>query len=146
MIVSPRQIGKILGGRAIVGRRVRTLGDLDELVRGGLPKAALNALIDRLKAAGEAEFAVRLRNGIVPRATYHRVERLNRQASETVERLARLYAIVLAAFEDPQAASRFLCGPHAELGNRIPLEVALTEIGGRIVEEVIERGLHGFPA
>lgn len=33
-----------------------------------------------------------------------------------------------------------------ELNNRVPLEVALTEVGGREVEKVIERGLHGLPA
>lgn len=146
MIVSPKQIGKLMGGRHVLGRRVRTLGDLDEVVRAGLPKAALNAFIGGLKATGRGDFAVRLRNGIVPRATYNRVDRLNRQASETVERLARLHAIVLAAFEDPAAATRFMARPHPELGDRIPFEVALTEIGGRVVEEVIERGLHGFPA
>ncbi len=146
MIVSPKQIGKLLGGREVLGRRIRTLNDLDDAVREGLPKAALIAFIERLKTTGRGEFAIRLRNGIVPRATYNRVDRLNRQASETVERLARLYTITLAAFGDAQAATRFLSGPHPELGGRVPLEVALTEIGGRIVEEVIERGLHGFPA
>lgn len=146
MIVSSKQIARILGGRNILERRVRTLADLDELVRAGLPKRSLDAFIDRLKATGQAEFAIRLRNGIVPRATYNRVDRLNRQAGETVERLARLYAIVLAAFEDEEAATLFMSRPHPELGERIPFEVALTEIGGRRVEEVIERGLHGFPA
>ena len=147
MIVSPQQIGKILGGRSVLERRVRTLADLDEIVRAGLPKRALDAFIDRLKATtGQAEFAIRLRNGIVPRATYNRVDRLNRRAGETVERLARLYAIVLTAFEDAEAATRFMSRPHPELGERIPFEVALSEIGGRRVEEVIERGLHGLPA
>jgi uncharacterized protein (DUF2384 family) len=35
--------------------------------------------------------------------------------------------------------------PHPELDNRVPFDVALTEIGGREVEDVIERGLHGLP-
>ncbi|MYF71621.1 MAG: DUF2384 domain-containing protein, partial [Proteobacteria bacterium] len=43
-------------------------------------------------------------------------------------------------------ALHFLAGAHPELGDRAPFEVALTEIGGREVEEVIERGLHGLPA
>lgn len=146
MIVSPKQIGKILGGRNVLERRVRTLADLDEIVRAGLPKLALDAFIERLKATGQAEFAIRLRNGIVPRATYNRVDRLNRQAGETVERLARLYAIVLTALEDAEAATQFMSRPHPELGDRIPFEMALSEIGGRRVEEVIERGLHGLPA
>ena len=82
----------------------------------------------------------------MPRATYNRVDRFNLQASETTERMARLYAMALSVFEDPAAAIRFLANPHPELDERAPFEVALTEIGGREVEEVIERGLHGLPA
>jgi uncharacterized protein (DUF2384 family) len=36
--------------------------------------------------------------------------------------------------------------PHPELENRPPFDVALTETGGRLVEEVIEQALHGLPA
>ena len=60
--------------------------------------------------------------------------------------MARLYAMALSAFEDSDAAARFLTTPHDELEGRTPFDVALTEIGGREVEEVIERGLHGLPA
>ena len=146
MIVSPRQIARILGGRSVLGRRVRSFGDLDQIVRDGLPKAALDTFIHRLRTSGQADHAVRLRNGIVPRATYNRAQRLNTQAGQTLERLARLYAMVLSVFREPEAATRFMFRPHPELGDRVPFEVALTEIGGRMVEEVIERGLHGFPA
>jgi putative toxin-antitoxin system antitoxin component (TIGR02293 family) len=87
-----------------------------------------------------------LRNKIVPRATYQRVDRFNLQVGETTERLARLYALALSVFENRAAAARFLMNPHPELDDRTPFDVALTEIGGREVEEVIERGLHGLPA
>jgi putative toxin-antitoxin system antitoxin component (TIGR02293 family) len=89
---------------------------------------------------------VRLRNKIVPRATYQRVARLNLQVSETIERLARLYALVLAVIDDGDATARFLITTHPELEGRTPFDVALTEIGGREVEEIIARGLHGLPA
>ena len=88
----------------------------------------------------------RLRNKIVPRATYQRADRLSLQVSETTERLARLYALAMFAFQDADQAARFLANPHPELDDRLPCEVALTEVGGREVEEVIERGLHGLPA
>ena len=54
--------------------------------------------------------------------------------------------MALAVFEEPAAAVRFLADAHRELGNRVPLEVALTETGGREFEKVIERGLHGLLA
>lgn len=120
--------------------------ELDDIVREGMPKRALDFFIDRLSESKYGEFAVQLRNKIVPRATYTRVDRFNLQVSETTERMARLYAMALSVFDDPEATARFMANPHPELDDRAPFEAALTEIGGREVEEIIERGLHGLPA
>jgi uncharacterized protein (DUF2384 family) len=34
---------------------------------------------------------------------------------------------------------------HPELQGKTPFDAALTEVGGRRVEEIIERALHGLP-
>ncbi len=120
--------------------------ELDEVVRAGMPKSALVAFIKALRTGQDDDFAIRLRNRIVPHTIYKRVDRFDHRVSQTIERMARLYAIMLAVFGEPAATVRFLAGTHPELGDRAPLEVALTEIGSREVEEVIERGLHGLPA
>jgi putative toxin-antitoxin system antitoxin component (TIGR02293 family) len=147
MTVSAEKIAEVLGGRRVLGRNVKTMRDLDEIVRRGIPKSALDSFLSRITPARERrELSVQLRHRIVPRTTYQRVGRLNLQASETTERLARLYAIATAAFDDPEAARRFLMTPHPELDDHTPFDTALTEIGGRVVKEVIERGLHGLPA
>jgi putative toxin-antitoxin system antitoxin component (TIGR02293 family) len=147
MSVSADQIAAVMGGPRALGRRVRSMRDLEGLVRAGIPRDGLDAFIARLTSAQPtAEATVRLRNKIVPRATYQRVARFNLQVSETTERLARLYALVLAVFEDRDATARFLMTAHPELEGRTPFDVALTEIGGREVEEIIARGLHGLPA
>ena len=146
MVVSAEQIANVLGGPPILGRRVTNMHELDEIVRAGMPKSALDTFIEALRTGQDDDFAIRLRNRIVPRTTYKRVDRFNLRVSETTERMAWLYAMTLAVFEEPAAAIRFLAGAHPELGDRAPFEVALTEIGGREVEEVIERGLHGLPA
>ena len=62
-----------------------------------------------------------------------------------MERLARIYAMARALWLDDRAAQRFLLSPHPELRDKTPLDAALTEIGGRQVEEIIERGMHGLP-
>lgn len=146
MSVAAEQIANVLGGRRVLGRRVKSMRELDDIVREGMPKPALDTFIDALGRSQYGEFAIRLRNKIVPRATYNRVDRFNLQVSETTERMARLYAMALSVFDEPQAAARFMANPHPELDDRTPFETALTEIGGREVEEVIERGLHGLPA
>ncbi|MGH8223446.1 MAG: antitoxin Xre/MbcA/ParS toxin-binding domain-containing protein [Woeseiaceae bacterium] len=147
MSVSAKEIAKVLGGRRVLGRTVRNMRELDDIVREGIPKSALDTFIRFLTAPSRGtDLTAQLRNKIVPRATYQRVDRLNLQVGETTERLARLYALALSTFKDRTAATRFLMNPHPELENRAPFDVALTEIGGREVEEVIERGLHGLPA
>ena len=146
MSVAATQIADVLGGRRVLGRDIRSMRELDDIVREGMPKTALDTFIGAIGASRYGEYAIQLRNRIVPRATYSRVDRFNLQVSETTERMARLYAMALAVLEDADAATRFLANPHPELDDRTPFDVALTETGGREVEEVIERGLHGLPA
>ena len=147
MSVDAAAIANVLGGSSILGRSIRDMRDLEDAVRKGIPKPALDRLITTVASAERAsDSGVRLRNKIVPRATYQRVERLNLQVSETTERIARLYALALSAFQNPDAAASFMTHPHPELGDRTPFDTALTEVGGREVEEIIGRGLHGLPA
>jgi len=147
MGVDATAIAGVLGGSGVLGRPIRDTRDLEDAVRAGIPKPALDRLITTIVSGDRADDSgVRLRNKIVPRATYQRVERFNLQVSETTERIARLYALALFAFQDSEVAARFMRHPHPELGDRTPFDTALTEVGGREVEEVIERGLHGLPA
>jgi len=147
MGVSAKTIADVLGGRRVLGRNVRSMRELDGIVRDGIPKRALDTFISTLAEPHKgADLSVSLRNKIVPRATYQRTDRFNLQVGETTERLARLYALAVSIFESGEAATRFLMTPHPELEDRAPFDVALTEIGGREVEKVIERGLHGLPA
>ena len=140
-------IAAVLGGPPVLGREVATMRDLDDAVREGIPKQSLDRVIMLMAPRGVGATTVaRLRNKIVPRATYQRADRLNHRVSETTERLARLYALAMFAFQNADQTARFLANPHPELDYRVPCEVALTEVGGREVEEIIERGLHGLPA
>nr|MBS0019199.1 DUF2384 domain-containing protein [Gammaproteobacteria bacterium] len=144
-MIAAQQIAEVLGGAAALGNPVHDLMELDELVAKGIPRAAFDALIERLAAGADEITRVSLRYRIIPRATYQRSRRLNQQHSETAERLARIYAKASALWQDDRAAQRFLLSPHPELRGKAPLDAALTEIGGRQVEEIIERGMHGLP-
>jgi len=147
MGISANEIAAVLGGQTTLGLDVQSTRQLDDVVREGMPKLALDTLISALmNPLYGPEYRVRLRNKIVPRATYQRVKVFNLQVGETTERLARLYALAMSAFDDKEQVTHFLMTAHPELDGRTPFESALTEIGGRQVEEVIERGLHGLPA
>ena len=144
-MIATQQIVDVLGGEDALGNPVQDMMELDELVAKGIPRSAFDALIDRLAAGADEITRVSLRYRIVPRATYQRSRRLNQQHSETAERVARIYAMARALWQDDRAAQRFLLAPHPELRGKSPLDAALTEIGGRQVEEIIERGMHGLP-
>jgi putative toxin-antitoxin system antitoxin component (TIGR02293 family) len=144
-MINAQAIAQVLGGRKALGRPIRSMTELDELVSEGIPRPALDALVSHLASPEDERTQLSLRYKIIPRATYQRSPRLNLHYSETTERLARLYAMAHAVWQDAETTRRFLMTPHPELGGKTPLDAALTEIGGRRVEEVIARGLHGLP-
>lgn len=146
MVTAVHRVAEVLGGPQVLGRAVENLMDLDEVVAQGIPREALDALIAHLVAHSDQVSPVGLRHRIIPRATYQRSRRLNPHYSETAERIARLFTLLQGVWQDDDAARAFLFTPHPELRGKTPLDAALTEIGGRQVEEIIERGLHGLPA
>jgi putative toxin-antitoxin system antitoxin component (TIGR02293 family) len=141
-MVPASRIAEVLGGRRALGRRIDTWADLDQAVAAGLPRATLDALTERVATPPES---TRLKYQIVPKATYQRRGQLSVAHSQKTERLARVIAMAEAAWREPAAARQFMITPHPELAGRTPLDAAMTEIGARQVEEVIERGLHGLP-
>ena len=76
----------------------RACAALDEAVRAGIPKPALDRLVGILASSLDTGGAGRTAAEEPDRAAanYQRVERFNLQVSETTERIARLYAMMLA--------------------------------------------------
>jgi putative toxin-antitoxin system antitoxin component (TIGR02293 family) len=89
---------------------------------------------------------VKLLHRVVPAATYKRRHRLKLVESERTERLARVIALAEMLWDDEAEARRFLSTPHPELGRKKPIEAALTELGARQVEDIVNRALYGLPA
>ena len=143
-MVQAENIAEVMGGRAILGRRVRSIGDLEKTISLGLPKRALRVTVERVYAsAGEAR---REMFRIVPEATFKRRSRLSHAESERTERLARVIAAAEHTWNDRDDAREWLTKPHPELGKRTPLESARTELGARRVEELLDRLFYGVPA
>jgi hypothetical protein len=71
-MVNPRNIAEVMGGAAILGRRIRSIGDLEKSISNGLPKRALSFAVERIYlSTGEARRAIfvsflRLRSNAVP--------------------------------------------------------------------------------
>src|SRR5947207_564674 len=84
-----RGVARILGGKAVLKREVRSLGDLQRRVANGLPVRALDRTVEYI--ASSPREAVRLRDRLVPPATRkRRKQRLKPAESERVERVARV--------------------------------------------------------
>lgn len=143
-MVRPESIADVMGGTAILGRRIRSIGDLEKTISHGLPKRALRLTAERVYiSAGEARRAM---FRIVPEATFKRRTRLSAAESERTERLARVIAAAEYAWNDREDAREWLTKPHPELGKRTPLESAMTELGARQVEDLLDRLFYGIPA
>jgi putative toxin-antitoxin system antitoxin component (TIGR02293 family) len=144
-MISPQRIADVLGGSQVLGRRLASVHALGEAVSKGLPKAALRQTAGRIfdKKAEQRQFM----NRIVPEATFkRRRDRLNAGESERTERVARVLASAEYVWSDRKDARQFLTTPHPALRGRTPLDAAMTELGARQAEELLEKIFHGLPA
>jgi putative toxin-antitoxin system antitoxin component (TIGR02293 family) len=140
ILVTPQKIASVMG----LSHLPRSLGELDDLVRQGLPKTALRASVDHVgRTAKECR---RLLFCIIPiTCSRQDQDRLTPDESEKTERLARVFATALHVWDDAADAREFLHTPHRLLGERSPLDVAMTELGARRVEELLWQLFYGLP-
>lgn len=139
MTAAVAEIIRILGGERVLGRRVRVLDDLRRAVQAGLPVRALEEVTRHI---GQPAFKYRM----VPKATLHRRKhRLSPAESERVERLARIAALADHVWEDPALAREFLTSSQAQLGQERPIDLAATDLGARMVEELLWKIEYSLP-
>jgi putative toxin-antitoxin system antitoxin component (TIGR02293 family) len=128
----------------ILGVRANTVRDLTRNVEEGLGKGSLVRVARRVAARGDE--ADRLMYRVVAKRAFERRARLNQHESEVTERLARVIASAEYAWDDRKDARDWLTAPHPELDGKPPIEAALTELGARRVEAVLDKILYGLPA
>jgi putative toxin-antitoxin system antitoxin component (TIGR02293 family) len=143
-MVRPDRIANVMGGRAVLRRRVHSIQDLERTIARGLPKRALRNTVERVLTNKADVRRVMFR--LVPEATFKRRVRLSPAESERTERLARVIAAAEYAWNNQEDARTWLTKRHAELGRRSPLETSTTELGARQVEELLDRLVYGIPA
>ena len=141
ILVPPEKIAAVMALTPLP----HSVAELDDRVRGGLPKSALREGVGH--AARNAEERRALLARIVPEATFkRRRDRLSPDESEKTERLARIFATANYVWDSEDDARAFLNTAHPLLGGRTPLDVALTELGARRVEELLWKLFYGMPA
>ena len=114
------------------------------LAANGLPAEELRAVA--LRVCGDVVEANKLVHAIVPKSSLNRRGKLTLTQGEQTQRLARLFDMARLAFQDTGDAREFMRRAHPELGGRRPIDAAMTEMGGRAVEHVLDCLLYGLPA
>lgn len=141
VLVTPEKIASVMALVPVP----HSFAELDELVSKGLPKGALKASIEHICKSNEERKQLLYR--IIPEATYkRRRDTLSAGESERAERLARIFATVEYVWNSEQDAQVFLNTPHSMLQDRTPLDVSMTELGARRVEELLWRLYYGIAA
>ncbi|VWC41952.1 antitoxin Xre/MbcA/ParS toxin-binding domain-containing protein [Burkholderia lata] len=139
-LVSPESIAEVMALHPVP----HTLAELDARVQEGLPKSALRNCVESATSGVEAQHALLAQ--IVPAATYKRRRaRLTHAESERTERLARIVATASYMWGNREDARVFLETPHPLLEGCKPLNVGLTELGARRVEELLWQLFYGLP-
>lgn len=139
--VSPERIAQVMGLR----RKVRSIGDLSSAIQEGLPKASLKTSLAHVFPEGSEQAALLYR--IIPEATFkRRRDLLKPDESERTERIARVIATAEYVWDDEVEARRFLTIPHSELDAERPIDIALTELGARRVEQLLWKLYYGLAA
>lgn len=126
-----------LGGRPVLREEVSSEADLARIVARRIPLRALVSF--RNNGFSEAEIADFVIPARTRRHRQRRKERLNVEESDRLVRLARIQALAEDVFGDREKANRWLRQELGILGGSRPLDVARTEAGARVVEQVLAK-------
>ena len=136
------KIARMLGGKKVLGWEPKSAADLVGAIEQGLPFASLERVAKRVGLTTLEEKSEVL--GVPVRTLQRRADRgtLEPHESELTIRLARLAQRAEDVLEDMNRAYRFLREPNEELGGKRPMDLIQTDIGTRMVEDVLSRIEH----
>ena len=137
-----RSVENLLGGRRVLRARSHTALDWIEVIRNGIPAAAVESLLKAMQVS-QAELARALG---IPERTLARRKRegvLNSEESAKLLRLARVVGRANEVFENAIAALHWLKSSNSSLSGATPLSLLDTDIGAESVLDTLGRIEHG---
>lgn len=137
------RIAEVLGGRKVLRKIIKKPDDLAQLVREGLPATSLSFLAQKLDL-GSTTLSRKL--GIPLRTLTRRLSkkaRLTAAESDRTVRLARVFADAVEMIGDEDKAVEWLQTPNRALGGERPLDQLDTDVGARLVEDILGRIAYG---
>jgi len=140
--MSALAVAQKLGGKEVLKVELTSDLDLAAAIHEGLPTRAVDAVL----AAGLLEPA-ELYQLVIPRRTLaHRKEKRQRLTPEQSDRLTRVVRVIARSEEalgDETRAARWLRKPSRALAGRRPIELLDSDVGARMVEQLLTRIEHG---
>ena len=137
-------VARILGGRRVLGIRVDSEADIARAVERRISVEAIAALMKQ--GLSDHEIA----HLVIPRRTLsHRQQRkeaLTVEESDRAVRVARLLAAAKHTFGGRAKAEQWLRKGLQTLGGRRPLDLARSDAGARVVENLLARIAWGAAA
>lgn len=131
------RIFRKLGGHRSLGTDIHSEADLARVVRRGIRPSVLA----HIRRAGFSQKEIE--QYIIPSRTlrHRRVRRkpLSTEESDRVVRMTRIQALAEDVFGDIENAGRWLREPLGILDGHSPLDVAATEAGARLIEELLAK-------
>ncbi|HTV04193.1 MAG TPA: antitoxin Xre/MbcA/ParS toxin-binding domain-containing protein [Acidobacteriaceae bacterium] len=140
---TPRQVYLRIA-RKLGVRPVKSDLDLLRLVEKRLPVDAVESLSSHGISDQEIYSYISPRRTLAHRRT--RKEPLTHEESDRAVRLARITSLAEEVFANDAKAARWLRKPKTHLDGRTPLDLAQTEAGARIVEDLLLQLEFGYTA
>jgi putative toxin-antitoxin system antitoxin component (TIGR02293 family) len=113
-------------------------------IEAGLPVSVVESLLEMGLSTTEVHELV-----VKPRTLSHRRDRgqpLSIDESDRAVRVVRIIELATDAFADKDKAMRWLRKPKRRFEGRAPMDMLLTETGGRLVEEMLTQIDEGMVA
>jgi putative toxin-antitoxin system antitoxin component (TIGR02293 family) len=141
--VQAQAVANILGGRKVLAETINNSDDLKTLTRKGLPAGSVIALAENLRV-GNSTLSRKLN---IPQRTLTRRmsqrSRLTPAESDRTVRVARVFAHAIEMIGDQEKAVAWLSTPNRALGGEKPLDQLDTDMGARMVEDILGRIAYG---
>jgi len=134
---------EVLGGRKVIASEPTTPYEWVSEVESGMPVTAALSFKEAVRLTNE-ELAALIGVSIRTLSRWQPdISRLDPVNGDRLLRAARLFSIASEVLEDADAAARWLKSPQRGLAGAIPLELARSDVGARLVETLLGRMEHG---
>lgn len=135
---------ELIGGESALGQSIRNSADLARAVQAGLPTVVLDYLRDAGFSSPEIEAVVAPARTLARR---RKEGRLTVDESAAVERIARILVVADRVLGSRESALAWLRRPQTtRLGGSMPLGYLHSDIGARVVEEILLQAEYGLTA